>query len=94
MVQQNMSENLASMKKSRQLQTVQLLFQLLPIENKILLEKLFMLLHRVADHEETKMTAETLGTLFAPCILAPRKVFYSHYEIVLFWTWIWYYACL
>ena len=59
---------------SKQLQTVQLLLQLLPQENVQLLHSLMQLLHRVAAEEANKMTASTLATLFAPHILVPRKV--------------------
>ncbi len=60
--------------ESKQLQTVQLLFQLLPADNFYLLRCLLNLLHRVAMEESNLMTCETLGTLFAPHILVPRKM--------------------
>ena len=75
MIQESMDEKLKTIKEARQLKTVQLLFQLLPRENFRLLEQVLTLLNNVSQKEESKMTAETLGTLFAPCILAPRKVF-------------------
>ena len=62
------------MASCKQLQTVQLLLQLLPEENVQLLQSLMQLLRRVAAEDANKMTADTLGTLFAPHILVPRKV--------------------
>ena len=60
--------------EERQLQALQLLVQLLPRDNYIVLECLLELLHRVALHEGNKMTAEALGMLFAPHLLVPKKV--------------------
>ncbi|XP_064631245.1 rho GTPase-activating protein 19-like isoform X2 [Lineus longissimus] len=65
---------LIQLKVTKQLKTVQLLFHLLPAENSTVLECILKLLHKVAEEEENKMTAETLGTLFAPHILCPRKI--------------------
>ncbi len=74
MVQDDMDDALKAIKEAKQLKTVQLLFQLLPRDNYRLLEQVLSLLHDVSRKEESKMTADTLGTLFAPCILVPRKV--------------------
>ena len=58
--------------QAKQMQTLQLLIQLLPQENAFLLRILLELLHRVAMEPTNKMTADTLGTLFAPHLLVPR----------------------
>lgn len=60
--------------QSRQLQALQLLFLLLPRENMQLLDCLLNLLHRTVQEPSNKMTADTLGTLFAPHIMVPRKM--------------------
>jgi hypothetical protein len=65
---------LIQLKLTKQIKTVQLLFHLLPAENSTVLECILKLLHKVVEEEENKMTAETLGTLFAPHILCPKKV--------------------
>ncbi len=62
------------MSSHKQLQTVQLLVQLLPRQNLVLLEALLALLLRVVQEPANLMTADTLGMLFAPTILAPRKM--------------------
>ena len=60
--------------EKKQLQTIQLLLQLIPSENLFLLRCLLTLLQKVALESENKMTSETLGTLFAPHLLVPRKM--------------------
>lgn len=60
--------------EEKQLQVLQLLVQLLPRDNYIVLECLLELLHRVSLEESNKMSAEALGTLFAPHLLVPKKV--------------------
>ena len=74
MVSGEEDEALLKLKESKQLQTLQLLVQLLPRQNFQLLSLLLDLLHKVAAQPNNKMTPEALGTLLAPCILAPRKV--------------------
>ena len=56
----------------KQLRSVQLLLQLLPQDNRDFLEELLPLLHNVTAHPSTRMTSQTLGTLFAPHLLASR----------------------
>uniref|UniRef100_A0AAR5Q4J4 Rho-GAP domain-containing protein n=1 Tax=Dendroctonus ponderosae TaxID=77166 RepID=A0AAR5Q4J4_DENPD len=57
------------------LQTIQLLFVLLPKENKCLLQDLFELLHLVTLQEESnRMSSENLAKLFTPHLLCPRKL--------------------
>ena len=60
--------------EQRQMATAQLLVQLLPRDNATLLRALLVLLHQVATTEGNLMTAETLGTMFAPHLLVPRRV--------------------
>ncbi|CAH1135119.1 unnamed protein product [Ceutorhynchus assimilis] len=57
------------------LQSVQLLFLLLPKENKNLLQDIFELLHLVMLKEDTnRMSSENLAKLFTPHLLCPRKL--------------------
>jgi hypothetical protein len=61
--------------ESRLLRALQLLFLLLPVENRVLLKDILQLLHLTASHEgKNKMSAESLATLFTPHLLCPRKV--------------------
>lgn len=60
---------------NRLLRALQLLFLLLPAENRILLKDVLQLLHLTASHErKNKMCADSLATLFTPHLLCPRKV--------------------
>ncbi|KAK2148368.1 hypothetical protein LSH36_501g07006 [Paralvinella palmiformis] len=68
--------------ESKQLQTLQLLLQLLPSENLFLLQCLLTLLHKVAQEPANKMTSENLGMLFAPHLLMPRKMRPSELQTV------------
>ena len=72
--------------KAKQLKTQQLLFQLLPRTNALLLECLIDLLHRVANVAENMMTSTALGTMFAPHLLCPRKVNYHNMSATLYCT--------
>ncbi|XP_053407003.1 rho GTPase-activating protein 19-like isoform X2 [Mercenaria mercenaria] len=58
----------------KQLKALQLLMLLLPRENAILLECLFDLLHKAAHVSENKMSTSSLGVVFAPSLLCPRKL--------------------
>lgn len=60
--------------KTKQLKALQLLTLLLPRENAILLECLLDLLHKAANVTDNKMTASSLGVVFAPSLLCPRKL--------------------
>lgn len=60
--------------RTKQIKTLQLLFLLLPRYNVLLLECLVDLLHRVTKVSENMMTSSSLGTVFAPHLLCPRKV--------------------
>lgn len=60
--------------RAKQLKTLQLLFLLLPSENQLLLECLIDLLHKVTKSSGNMMTAQSLGTLFAPHLLCSRKL--------------------
>jgi hypothetical protein len=62
-------------RESRLLRALQLLFLLLPTENRVLLKDILQLLHLTANHEgKNKMSADSLATLFTPHLLCPRKV--------------------
>ncbi|PSN46208.1 hypothetical protein C0J52_13145 [Blattella germanica] len=61
--------------ENRLLQALQLLFLLLPSENRILLKDILQLLHTTASFEScNKMSADSLATLFTPHLLCPRKL--------------------
>lgn len=54
---------------------LQLLFLLLPIENRELLEDLMKLLHKTTEYtDRNKMNSDTLATLFTPHLICPRKL--------------------
>jgi len=56
------------------LQMLQILVHLLPPANVVLLKHLLGLLKRVCDQKATRMTAASLGRLFAPHLLISRGV--------------------
>lgn len=57
------------------LEALQLLFLLLPNENKVLLKDILGLLHLTASYEEfNKMSPDNLAKLFTPHLLCPRKL--------------------
>ncbi|XP_060575302.1 rho GTPase-activating protein 19-like [Ruditapes philippinarum] len=58
----------------KQMKALQLLMLLLPRENAILLECLLDLLHKAANVPDNKMSAGSLGVVFAPSLLCPRKL--------------------
>lgn len=60
--------------KKKQLKALQLLVLLLPRENALLLECLLDLLHKVSVVEKNMMNPKSLGTVFAPHLICPRKV--------------------
>lgn len=60
--------------RSKQMKALQLMFLALPPTNALLLECLIDMLHRVSRISENMMTSQSLGTVFAPCLLCPRKV--------------------
>lgn len=60
--------------RKKQVKALQLMFLALPPTNTLLLECLIDMLHRVSRISENMMTAQSLGTVFAPCLLCPRKV--------------------
>lgn len=68
------TESERSRAKEKQLKALQLLMLLLPRENAVLLESLLDLLHKVASVPENKMSAASLGVVFSPSLLCPRKV--------------------
>lgn len=68
------SESDRSHAREKQLKALQLMMLLLPRENAILLECLFSLLHNVSSIAENKMTSSSLGIVFAPSLLCPKKV--------------------
>ena len=53
---------------------LQLLLQLLPRENHVLLEALLNLLQTIIQNPANKMTPQSLGTLFAPHLFSCRPV--------------------
>ena len=56
------------------LQLLQILMHLLPPASVCLLKHLLGLLKRVCEQKETRMTAASLGRIFAPHLLIPRGV--------------------
>lgn len=74
MIQPSMSPTDFDLMAERQVATAQLLLQLLPRDNVQLLKAVVSLLHKVACMEGNLMTSETLGTMFAPHILVPRRM--------------------
>nr|XP_022336337.1 rho GTPase-activating protein 19-like isoform X2 [Crassostrea virginica] len=60
--------------RKKQVKALQLMFLALPPTNTLLLECLIDMLHRVSRISENMMTAQSLGTVFAPCLLCPRKM--------------------
>ena len=74
MVKQVQSEKDRQRGTQKQLKALQLMILLLPRENAVLLECLLDLLHRAANTPENKMSASSLGVVFAPSLLCPRKV--------------------
>lgn len=75
MVSNDLERNVVELRRTKQLQAVQLLLQLLPRENLSMLEALLDLLHHVVEeNEDNKMSASALGTLLGPCILVPKKM--------------------
>lgn len=61
--------------EGRLINSFQLLFLLLPNENRHLLERLLTLLHRTtAFVDRNKMSATSLATLFTPHLICPRKL--------------------
>lgn len=57
------------------LEALQLLFLLLPTENKCLLKDILGLLHLTASYEDfNKMSPDNLAKLFTPHLLCPRKL--------------------
>lgn len=68
--------------RSKQIKGLQLLFLALPPTNCLLLECLIDMLHRVSRISENMMTAQSLGTVFAPCLLCPRKVSVLMFKIL------------
>uniref|UniRef100_A0A914XM84 Rho-GAP domain-containing protein n=1 Tax=Plectus sambesii TaxID=2011161 RepID=A0A914XM84_9BILA len=70
----SMSEGEQTKANVRRLKAIRLLVQLLPVENRQLLGMVLNLLKKVADrHEQNKMTALNLGTIFVPIFLHPRS---------------------
>lgn len=70
----NNSDNSSAI-KSRLLTAIQLLFLLLPLENRELMEWILKLLHETTLHtDKNKMSADTLSTLFTPHLICPRKL--------------------
>jgi len=59
----------------KKVETLKMLFLLLPPFNRLLLKKLIELLAVVADNETNKMTAYNLGVIFAPNIVCTRQVY-------------------
>ncbi|XP_052771503.1 rho GTPase-activating protein 19-like isoform X1 [Mya arenaria] len=58
----------------KQVKSLQLLMLLLPRENAAFLETLLQLLHHTAMCPENKMSAASLGVVFAPSLVCPRKL--------------------
>lgn len=61
--------------KERQIETLQLVFMLLPPANRSLLKLLLDLLYQTAKHQDkNKMSAFNLALMFAPHIIWPKNV--------------------
>ncbi|KAK3598442.1 hypothetical protein CHS0354_014064 [Potamilus streckersoni] len=60
--------------KDKQIKALQLLFLLIPRENAILLECLLDLLHKVSNVSENMMNSHSLGMVFAPSLICPKKL--------------------
>lgn len=60
--------------QNRQIECLQLLIQLFPAENLLLLHHLVDLLNKISHQPQSKMTAENLAVLFTPHLIVPRKV--------------------
>ena len=60
--------------KQRKIDALKFLFLLLPPLNRLLLQKLLILLASVASQTTSKMTAYNLGVVFAPNIICIKKV--------------------
>jgi len=58
----------------KQMKCLQLLMLLLPRENATFLQTLLSLLHRAARCPDNKMSASSLGVVFAPSLICPRKL--------------------
>ncbi|XP_064601829.1 rho GTPase-activating protein 19-like isoform X2 [Liolophura sinensis] len=74
LVRENMTSRETSRAKKKQLKALQLLVLLLPRENALLLECLLDLLHKVSVVEKNMMNPKSLGTVFAPHLICPRKL--------------------
>lgn len=69
------SSDVSVTKEARLLNTLQLLFLLLPEENRILLEFIIEMLHKTMLFEKSnKMSADSLSTMFCPHLICPRKL--------------------
>lgn len=60
--------------QNKQIECLQLLIQLFPTENLLLLHHLVDLLNKISHQPQSKMTAENLAVLFTPHLIVPRKV--------------------
>ena len=58
---------------NKKLKAIQYLMRLIPVPVQKMVRQLMKLLHKVSSEPETKMTAETLGTIFAPICCLSRK---------------------
>ena len=58
--------------EQKKVRTIQLLLQLLPRPNFLLLHCLLHLLHAVARQPASRMTSQTLGLLLAPHVMTSR----------------------
>ncbi|XP_041368913.1 rho GTPase-activating protein 19-like isoform X2 [Gigantopelta aegis] len=67
--------------RDKQLKALQLLMLMLPRENALLLECLLDLLHHVSMVPENMMTADALGTIFAPSLLCSKKLSPTEFHI-------------
>lgn len=60
--------------KEKQIKALQLLFLLIPPENRHLLQLLLQLLHEIANNKENKMNARSLAVVFAPSVMLYKHV--------------------
>ncbi|KAL3864167.1 hypothetical protein ACJMK2_005873 [Sinanodonta woodiana] len=60
--------------QDQQIKALQLMFLLIPRENAILLECVLDLLHKVSNVPENRMSANSLGMVFAPGLICPKEL--------------------
>lgn len=70
---------------SKHKEALQLLFLMIPPENRTLLYHLLDLLNRIRNNPENKMTSHNLAVVFCPTILYTKKVKITRSSMILLW---------